>query len=117
MDMRNIEGLREEKTRALEICYIHVIECKKKGNLINYNRALKNKILEFFKYPFISGMILIAFTIFFLPMLSSNSGFWLQIPGNYVIGFLVSLTTMVILTIMLLIYYSIWSDEAKKTLI
>ncbi len=70
--------------------------------------------------PFTIGMILIAFAIFFLPMLKSNIGVCLGIPfqiPNLIIGLLVSLTIMVILTIMLVIYYSMWSDEAKRILI
>jgi hypothetical protein len=117
IDIGDIENYRRQGIDALKICNNHVKECEKKGILVHNNRVIKSKILELFKMPFISGMILIAFTIFFLPMLNSNSGFWLQVPGNFVIGFLVSLTIMVIFKIMLLIYYSMWSDEAKKTLI
>lgn len=117
ISVEQLEDYKKQVMDSLKYCDYQVKECEKKGILIHNNRAIKSKILELFKMPFISGMILIAFTIFFLPMLNSNSGFWLQVPGNFVISFLVSLTIMVILKIMLLIYYSMWSDEAKKTLI
>lgn len=117
LDNEDIEGYRKEGIDALNICDNHVKECEKKGHLINKNRLIKSKLLDCFKIPFLLGMVLISFTIFLLPMLNSNSGFWFQVPGNFVIGFLISLTIMVIIQIMLLIYYSIWSDEAKKTLI
>lgn len=119
--VEDIEDYRTQEINSLKICENHIKECMKKGDRINYNRALKNKILEFFRYPFVLGMILIAFTIFFLPMLNSNSGFWFEFPfhiqSNLIIGLLVSLTIMVILTIMFVIYYSMLSNEAKTTMI
>ncbi|MFZ3383129.1 MAG: hypothetical protein WA144_04310, partial [Candidatus Methanoperedens sp.] len=99
--------------------------CKKKGTRIKYIISVKIKTLNFFLYPFILGMILIVFTLFFLPMLNSNPefgffGFWFEKPfriqGSSIVGLLVSFTIMVILTIMLVIYYSMFSDEAKETL-
>jgi len=117
INIEDIENYRKEEIDALAICINHVKECEKKGFLIHNNRVIKSKLLELFKIPFISGMILIAFTIFLLPMLNSTPGFWLQVPSNFVISFLVSFTIMVLLKIMFLIYYSMWSDEAKKTLI
>lgn len=117
----NYEDFREEKLSILTFLEFYFKYCAEKGDLINYNRTLKNKILDFFKLPFILGVILIVLTIFFLPMLKSNTGFWFeipfQLPSNLIIGTLVSLTIMVILSIMLVIYYSMWSDEAKRTLI
>lgn len=119
--VEDIEDYRTQEINSLKICENHIKECMKKGDRINYNRALKNKILEFFRYPFVLGMILIAFTIFFLPMLNSNSGSWFEFPfhiqSNLIIGLLVSLTIMVILTIMFVIYYSMLSNEAKTTMI
>ncbi|MCK4795960.1 MAG: hypothetical protein KAT05_01190 [Spirochaetes bacterium] len=112
-----LDNSKQTMINSLKICHNHVLECEKKGKLIPKNREIKSKLLELFKIPFISGMILIAFTIFFLPMINSNSKLGIQIPGNFVIGFFVSLTIMVIFEIIILIYYSMWGNEAKSTLI
>lgn len=121
LNKEDVDEYRKQENNSLKRCENYIKECKKKGDKINYHRSLKNKILNFFRYPFILGMILIALAIFLLPMLNSNSGslieFPFHIPSNLIVGLLVSLTIMVIFTIMLVILYSMFGNEAKKTMI
>ena len=91
-------------------------QCINKGELAFMNDCLIKELQAGFKLPFLTGMLLITFTLYFLPMLNSNSRFWFHIPANIIIGECVIFTIIVVLEIMCIIYYSMWSALAKRTL-
>lgn len=76
----------------------------------------KPKLVECFKLPFIKGMLLIILAIYFLPLLQSESNLFFHIPLTIIIETSVILTITVVLEIICLIYYSMWSKMAKSTL-
>lgn len=111
------EEEKNDKLDALEACKSYANFCKDKGDLINKNRTLRFEILKHFKLPFMTGMPLIIFVIYFLPLLDSNSNFWFHVPITVIIGTSIILTILVVLEIMYVIWYSIWSNLAKSTLL
>ena len=93
---------------------IHLIE--EKQDLIHKNESFKHEIIKSFKLPFINGMLLIILAIYFLPLINSNSNLGFDIPITIIIGTSVILTIIVVLEIMCVIYYTFWSEIAKRTL-
>lgn len=82
--------------------------CIEKGRRIRRNIELRSEILECFKLPFIKGMLLLMFVLYFLPKPNSNSSiFLLNIPMEIIIGASVIFTIMVLLEIAYIIYRSI----------
>ena len=91
--------------------------CEHKIDLIGKNREFISEILTLFKLPFLVGMFVIIFSIYFLPMLNSTSSdFPFQIPIYFIVGIAVFLTIIVIVEIACVIYFTFWSEIAKKTL-
>lgn len=91
------------------------IEQKYKLIIVN-ELEFKPKLVECFKLPFIKGMLLIILAIYFLPLLQSESNLFFHIPLTIIIETSVILTITVVLEIICLIYYSMWSKMAKSTL-
>ena len=82
--------------------------CIEKGRRIRRNIELRSEILECFKLPFIKGMLLLMFVLYFLPKPNSNSSiFLLNIPMEIIIGASVIFTIMVLLEISYIIYHSV----------
>lgn len=107
---------KDKKLLVFKYCEEIVKKLMWKGELIEINISLIFEITKRFKLPFMTGMPLIIFAIYFLPLLNSNSKFWFPIPITFIIGIAVTLTILVVLEIMCLILYSIWSKSAESTL-
>lgn len=93
----------------------HIIRrIKEKQNLLLNNEQLKHDLIERFKLPFISGMLLIILSIYFLSLINYTPNLF-HIPLSIIIVTSVIYTIIVVLEIFYLIYYSMWSEPAKKS--
>ncbi len=86
-----------------------------KQNLIDKNDLLKRELIELFKLPFISGMLLIALSIYFLALINYSPNLF-HIPLSIIIMTAVISTIIVVFEIFYLIYYTMWSASAKNSL-
>ncbi len=114
-------GYKNEKLSKDELLELlgnskHIIRrIEEKQNLILNNEPFKHQIIELFKLPFMSGMLLIILSIYFLSLINYTPNLF-HIPLSIIIVTSVIYTIIVVLEIVYLIYYTMWSQPAKRSL-
>jgi hypothetical protein len=87
--------------------------CRHRGFLIYHYKTWRDCVLTLLRRPMYQGIIVILFSIIFLPLLNSSSPFNPKIPMELIIGILVTGTIFVILDITYLIRLTLWKGPPR----